>query len=166
MERCQAPASLHAYADDAARAFLHERLPTRFQPAEQRCRCNEPPPGASTCGNGELPLNSLSLASRVRLVRSGVARIVVESAPEGESGHVLVLHHSLHNTRSFRDALLPALEFAVSDGPALRQLLNSHPQYVKVSELQCEYDTDKLDLARSIFAEGLLVILSPEVTNE
>lgn len=165
MERCRAPTSLHAYADDTARTFLHERLPPRFYPAERRCRCNEPPPGGSTCEIGELPIDSLSLASRVRLVRSGVARIVVESAPEGESGHVLVLHHSLHNTRSFRDALLPALEFAVSDGPALQQLVNSHPQYVKVGELQCEDDTDKLELARSIFAEGLLTILLPQVTN-
>ena len=102
------------------------------------------------------------LTSRVRLVRRGVARIVVENTPDGENGPLLVLHHSLHNTRSFGDTLLPALEFAASDGPALRQLLNSHPQYVKVSELHCEDDADKLELARSIFAEGLLAIFLPE----
>jgi hypothetical protein len=100
---------------------------------------------------GNFSSRELTLASEVRLVRPGVARLVL-----GEDG-VLVLHHALYNARGFQETELPAMEFDSADGPALEQLLSGHV-FVKISALKCEKDDDRLSIAMSLFMEGLLVV--------
>jgi hypothetical protein len=42
----------------------------------------------------------------------------------------------VNNTRGYREAELPSLEFEPEDGPALEQLINDYPKFTKVSS-QC-----------------------------
>lgn len=57
--------------------------------------------------------------------------------------------------------MLSPIEFELDDGPAIEEILNSYPHGVTVSDLphSSEELDDKVEIARSLFREGFLMVV-------
>lgn len=90
----------------------------------------------------------------LRMVRPGIARAIVEDG-------MVVLYHCMDNARDQFGLPLNPLEFELDDGPAIEGLLNAYPEGVAVSDLAhpSEEMDDKVEVAKSLFKEGFLIIV-------
>ena len=105
-------------SDILARSTLHERLPIAIMKAEK-----------STL--------TLGLSSIVRLIRPGVARLLIE-------GRKAVVYHLLLNSKEIHEKPLQPLEFEIEDAGAIGILLASYPKWVIVRDLPAESDEVKM----------------------
>lgn len=132
---------LDAATDQAAKSFLGARLPIPLSSLEEK-RTAAGAPGAI-----------IASYTRLRMVRPGVARAIVE---EG----MVVVYHCMDNARELYGTPLQPLEFELDDGPAIEALLLAYPDGVTVSELPhpSEELDDKVSVAQALFKEGFLLI--------
>jgi lysine-specific demethylase/histidyl-hydroxylase NO66 len=124
--------NLDATCDDRSVAFVAERLP----------------PLAPEKGDP----STITATTRVHCVERRDARLV-----PGEAG--VLLYHALDNATSHRGRPVACLEFEEEDAPALEALLASHAaRPVLVRDLPHSSDDDRIAVASSLVAEGLLVV--------
>jgi len=124
--------NLDATCDDRSVAFVAERLP----------------PLAPEKGDP----STITATTRVHCVERRDARLV-----PGEAG--VLLYHALDNATSHRGKPVACLEFEEEDAPALEALLASHAaRPVLVRDLPHSSDDDRIAVASSLVAEGLLVV--------
>ncbi|CAH0377227.1 unnamed protein product [Pelagomonas calceolata] len=124
--------NLDATCDDRSVAFVAERLP----------------PLAPEKGDPA----TITATTRVHCVERRDARLV-----PGEAG--VLLYHALDNATSHRGRPVACLEFEEEDAPALEALLASHAaRPVLVRDLPHSSDADRIAVAASLVAEGLLVV--------
>jgi len=155
-------------SDQMGKRFLSDRLPPRLLPAEE-ARSREGLPHAEqrllplllgrerTKGKGKEGKGTAEegKGARVRMVRAGVARLMVE---DGEA----VVYHCMENARWHHGAALQQLGFPLDDGPALEMLLAAYPEPVHVGDLPHPGSSEdletKADIAAALFREGFLVL--------
>ena len=93
---------------------------------------------------------------RLRMVRAGVARVVVEDG-------VAVVYHCMDNARWHHGAPLQSLEFPLDDAPAIEALLAAYPDPIRVADLPHAASSEdletKVDIAIALFKEGFLVLV-------
>ena len=96
--------------------------------------------------------------SKLRIIRPGIARAVVEDG-------MVVVYHCMDNPRCGLSPLVEGsgfqpLEFDLDDGPAIEALLNSYPDSTMVSDLPhpSEELEDKVDVASALYKEGILYV--------
>jgi lysine-specific demethylase/histidyl-hydroxylase NO66 len=124
--------NLDATCDDRSVAFVAERLP----------------PLSPEKGDP----STITATTRVHCVERRDARLV-----PGEAG--VLLYHALDNATSHRGKPVACLEFEEEDAPALEALLASHAaRPVLVCDLPHSSDDDRIAVASSLVAEGLLVV--------
>ena len=151
-------------ADAWSRGCSHQGLPPPLVPAERAAvhpalwralGTATGQDGGDSNGSGDgggAGADSITDASTlVRLVRPGCARLTIENG-------MCVLYHSLHNGRTMHAAALPSLEFEAMDGPALEMLLTSYPEWVRVGALPLQEVADRIELANSLYTEGVLIV--------
>jgi hypothetical protein len=126
-------------ADQIAKNFLSSRLPVPTTEEEEAKLCNP-------------EMNSIFPYSKLRMLRPGVARAVVE---EG----MIVVYHCMDNSRMTHEAPLNPVEFDLDDGPAIEALLDAYPAPVVVMDLHhpSEELEDKVSIAQALFKEGFLL---------
>lgn len=125
-------ANLDATCDARGSAFVAERMP----PA----RLAKGDPGTITA------------TTRVHCAERRDVRLV-----PGDEG--VLLYHALDNATTFRGRPVACLEFEAEDAPALEALLASHAaRPVLVRDLPHSSDEDKVAVAASLYAEGLLAV--------
>jgi bifunctional lysine-specific demethylase and histidyl-hydroxylase NO66 len=89
---------------------------------------------------------------QVRLVRPGVARLVVEDG-------MAVLYHCLDNSRVYHATPLSPMEFEMDDAATMEQLLlATEPNWVLIADLFHDTIQDKVGVAQSLYDEGILVL--------
>jgi lysine-specific demethylase/histidyl-hydroxylase NO66 len=89
---------------------------------------------------------------QVRLVRPGVARLVVEDG-------MAVLYHCLDNSRVYHANPLCPMEFEMDDAAAMEQLLvTTEPDWILIADLFHDSIQDKVGVAQSLYDEGILVL--------
>jgi lysine-specific demethylase/histidyl-hydroxylase NO66 len=124
--------NLDSACDDRSLAFVAERLP----------------PLSPEKGDP----STITATTRVHCVERRDARLV-----PGEAG--VLLYHALDNATSHRGRPVACLEFEEEDAPALEALLASHAaRPVLVRDLPHSSDDDRIAVASSLVAEGLLVV--------
>ena len=124
--------NLDSACDDRSLAFVAERLP----------------PSSPEKGDP----STITATTRVHCVERRDARLV-----PGEAG--VLLYHALDNATSHRGRPVACLEFEEEDAPALEALLASHAaRPVLVRDLPHSSDDDRIAVASSLVAEGLLVV--------
>jgi lysine-specific demethylase/histidyl-hydroxylase NO66 len=135
-----------ATADQVAKKFILQRLPPPI-PEEDEAKMD--------------PDTPIRPDSMLRVVRKGVARVMVE---EGK----VVVYHCMDNARVLYGAEFAPLEFELDDGPAIEMLLNAYPDPVRVNDLPHppnEDIEDKIGIAESLFKERLLVLVGNSTDN-
>jgi lysine-specific demethylase/histidyl-hydroxylase NO66 len=91
-----------------------------------------------------------------RLVRPGIARLVLEDEKA-------VLYHCADNSRAFHGNPLSPMEFELDDAPALELLLTTvEPHWICVTDLLHGDIEDKMEIAQTLYDEGILSILQSE----
>ena len=124
--------NLDATCDDRSLAFVAERLP----------------PSSPEKGDP----STITATTRVHCVERRDARLV-----PGEAG--VLLYHALDNATTHRGRPVACLEFEEEDAPCLEALLASHAaRPVLVRDLPHSSDDDRIAVASSLVAEGLLVV--------
>mmetsp|Transcript_38114 Transcript_38114/g.79247 ORF Transcript_38114/g.79247 Transcript_38114/m.79247 type:complete len:145 (+) Transcript_38114:1-435(+) len=132
---------LDASCDQISKQFLSARQPPRLGKEERKA--------TNTGENSALKITPNML---VRLVRPGIARLVLE---DGQA----ILYHCLDNSREYHGRPMSPLEFETDDGPALEQLLRTtDPQWICVQDLFHDSIEDKVGVTQSLFDEGLLMV--------
>ena len=97
--------------------------------------------------------STITATTRVHCVERRDARLV----PGEESG--VLLYHALDNATTHRGRPVACLEFEEEDAPCLEALLASHAaRPVLVRDLPHSSDDDRIAVAASLVAEGLLVV--------
>lgn len=95
----------------------------------------------------------------VRLAKPGLARLVVE-------GDKAVVYHSLDNSRVYHETPLSPMEFEIDDAPALEMLLTTiEPHWICVQDLLHGDIEDKMDIAQSLYDEGILAIFQDDAPD-
>ena len=132
---------LDASCDQISKQFMSARQPPKLDQEEIQ----------STSAGQERAL-SVQPDMLVRMVRPGVARLVVEDDK-------VVIYHCLENSREYHGKPMSPLEFEMDDGPAMEQLLRTtEPQWICVADLFHDSIEDKVGVTQALFDEGLLVI--------
>mmetsp|Transcript_12300 Transcript_12300/g.16599 ORF Transcript_12300/g.16599 Transcript_12300/m.16599 type:complete len:573 (-) Transcript_12300:40-1758(-) len=128
---------LDAAADDVALRFLADRQP----PPRYKHR-----------------VTNISHTTKLRPVSRRAARLVLD-----DDNHQALLYHALDNGRTHRASPIACLEFQLDDAPAIEILLSAHiARPVAVSDLPHASLDDKLELARTLYDEGLLVAVDDD----
>lgn len=132
---------IDAAADQLAKQFLCARQPPPLGPLEE----SQSYTGA--------PNAVIYPFTKLRMLRPGLARAMVEDG-------MVIVYHCMDNSREPFGAPMNPLEFELDDGPAIEVLLKAYPSGITVGDLPhpSEELDDKVDVARSLFKEGFLVI--------
>ena len=140
----QALSMLDAACDQIGKRFISDRLPPALTAVEAE-KTSESQSGAKLWPN-----------TLVRLVRPGIARLALE---DGKA----VLYHCVDNSRVYQGNPLSPLEFELDDAPALELLLTTvEPHWIQVQDLIHDDIEDKMEIAQSLYDEGILAILQTE----
>ncbi|KAF4316426.1 hypothetical protein BBO99_00008056 [Phytophthora kernoviae] len=134
----EAMGMLDAAADQMAKNFLVDRLPPPLEDEEENC----------TSDNS--PLQKITVNTQLKLVRHGVARLVIE---DGKA----VLYHCRENSRMHHEVPITPLEFELDDAESIEFILNSYPDYFRVGDMPHEDSQDQTELAKALYAEGILM---------
>jgi lysine-specific demethylase/histidyl-hydroxylase NO66 len=131
-------------ADEMSKRYMSERLPPALTEEEIKLT-NEEDHGA------------ICAESLVRIVRTGIARVVMEDEK-------CVVYHCNDNQRDHASEIAP-MEFEVDDGPAIEQLFKTvSPMWVRVNDLPhppAEDIDDKIGIVQSLFDEGIIAVMQP-----
>ena len=123
--------------DQMGKHFLSDRVPPALTPSERVDTAHT------------LPLQPHHL---VRLVRPGIARLVLENDKA-------VLYHCADNSIVYHEHALSPMEFELDDGPALEQLLTCvEPHWIGVADLIHDTIEDKVAVAQALYDEGVLAL--------
>lgn len=132
--------------DQIAKQFLSDRQPPAFTPEELKLMSE-----SRVENGGKIWPNTM-----VRLAKPGIAHLVVEDDKA-------VLYHSADNSRVYHENPLSPLEFEIDDAPALEALLTTvEPHWICVQDLIHGDIEDKMDIAQSLFDEGILAMYQGE----
>jgi lysine-specific demethylase/histidyl-hydroxylase NO66 len=109
----------------------------------------------------------------VRLTRAGVARITTSV-----KGDVVTLHHTMSNSRLYKDSPLASIDFPIGYAETLEQVIKAYPKYVQLGKLPppvIEGDDestpeqslqDITELVEQMFEEGILEVTNGAVPTE
>jgi bifunctional lysine-specific demethylase and histidyl-hydroxylase NO66 len=129
-----------AACDQMGKRFLSDRLPPALTAAERACTSHD------------LPDFCMTPQTQCRLVRPGIARLVLE---DNQS----IVYHCNANSLVHHEVALSPLEFEMDDGPAIEQLLRTvEPEWIVVSDLYHDALEDKVGVAQALFDEGILAV--------
>lgn len=135
-----------AACDQIGKRFLSDRLPPYLIA----------PTAALTSEKREMNGGKIWPNTLCRLAKPGIARLVLEDDKA-------ILYHSADNSRVYHESPLSPLEFEKDDGPALEMLLTTiEPHWICVSDLIHEDIEDKMEVAQSLYDEGILAIFQQE----
>ena len=142
----QAMASIDAAVDQHVKNFTTQRFPVPLDDWEEEYAAE----GAET------KKVSINITSRLRMVRPGIARAVVEDG-------CVVVYHCMDNHRRMYDEPIRPMEFELDDGPAIEKLLSAYPSTVAVGDIPhpSEELEDKVEIAKALFKEGFLLLDPP-----
>jgi lysine-specific demethylase/histidyl-hydroxylase NO66 len=142
----EAMAMVNAGCDQIGKRFLSDRQPPALTPNE----------AVLTSEHREENGGKIWPNTMCRLARPGIARLVLE---DGKA----VLYHCADNSRVYHGAPLSPLEFEVDDAPALEMLLiTTEPHWICVKDLIHGDIEDKMEIAQSLYDEGILAILQTD----
>ncbi|KAF1776082.1 Peptide methionine sulfoxide reductase [Phytophthora cactorum] len=108
----EAMGMLDAASDQMAKNFLVDRLPPALEDEEENC----------TSDNS--PLQKITVNTQLKLVRHGVARLVIEDSKA-------VLYHCRENSRMHHEVPISPLEFELDDAESIEFILSSYPDYFR-----------------------------------
>ena len=142
--------------------FIGDRLPPALTPFECLAKGSTADVDDANSSNSsesdedvDFKNGDIFIGSKIRLVREGIARLIVEDDK-------IVLYHCVDNSRTFREVPLSPMEFEVDDAPALETILKTvSPEWITVGELphQPKDDPDdKIGIAKALFEEGILAV--------
>ena len=142
----EAMAMVNAGCDQIGKRFLSDRQPPALTPNE----------AVLTSEHREENGGKIWPNTMCRLARSGIARLVLEDDKA-------VLYHCADNSRVYHGTPLSPLEFEVDDAPALEMLLTTtEPHWICVKDLIHGDIEDKMEIAQSLYDEGILAILQTD----
>lgn len=155
----QAMTMLDDACDEMGKRHMSDRLPPALLGPERALTKD----GIASGGGGGAHFHEASKRmwpnTLCRLVRPGVARLVVEDDKA-------VLYHCLDNSRVYRGSPVSPMEFEVDDAPALEQLLTTvEPRWIMVRDLIHGDVEDKMGIAQALFDEGLLATVLAETPD-
>lgn len=135
--------------DQIAKRFLSDRLPPAFTPQELALTSDN-----RAENGGKIWPNTL-----VRLAKPGIAHLVIEDDKA-------VLYHCADNSRVYHENPLSPLEFEIDDAPALEALITTvEPHWICVKDLIHGDIEDKMDIAQSLYDEGILAMFQDEAPD-
>jgi len=149
-------APVDAAADQLGKRLMGDLLPPALEESEK---------ARTVLGDGERwHSNKKSVVNRVeidpdtniRLVRATACRLV--TSEEG-----VQLYYSTENTRQYReiDVEEHSLEVGEESAPAVEQLINIYPGWLKVESLECEELEQRMRLAADLWEKGILMTSQP-----
>ena len=142
----EAMAMVNAGCDQIGKRFLSDRQPPALTPNE----------AVLTSEHREQNGGKIWPNTMCRLARPGIARLVLEDDKA-------VLYHCGDNSRVYHGTPLSPLEFEVDDAPALEMLLTTtEPHWICVKDLIHGDIEDKMEIAQSLYDEGILAILQTD----
>ncbi|KAF1792161.1 Peptide methionine sulfoxide reductase [Phytophthora cactorum] len=130
----EAMGMLDAASDQMAKNFLVDRLPPALEDEEENC----------TSDNS--PLQKITVNTQLKLVRHGVARLVIEDSKA-------VLYHCRENSRMHHEVPISPLEFELDDAESIEFILSSYPDYFRVGDMPHEDSQDQTELAKALYKE-------------
>ncbi|CAK1555278.1 unnamed protein product [Leptosia nina] len=95
----------------------------------------------------------ISLDTKIRLLRRNILRMVSEES--------IKLYYYTENSLEYHGSELPFLEIDEDMAPAIETLILRYPEYVPVTDLDVENNTDKLIIAETLWNRGLIMTDSP-----
>mmetsp|Transcript_24929 Transcript_24929/g.48771 ORF Transcript_24929/g.48771 Transcript_24929/m.48771 type:complete len:561 (-) Transcript_24929:96-1778(-) len=144
--------ALDGAADQMARDFIHGRVPpllpkaVRKRLAEAK-RNNDDGRDSSA---GQESAGQLTETMHIALVAKGCARLVME-------GEAAMLYFSTTNSKVFKGEEEQSLPFADHCAPALEQILDAYPRFVRIGDLEQLEKEEQLVVANVLFQAGLVV---------
>ncbi len=132
---------LDSSADQLVKTFMGQRMPVPLSSEEES--------KSSACIVDPV----IKAYTRVRMIRPGVARVVIEDG-------TCVLYHCMDNSREMYGNPLRPLEFDLDDGVCIEAVLSAYPTSIMVADLPhpSEEDEDKVGVVQALFKEGFLLI--------
>jgi len=103
---------------------------------------------SSSAGDGGA--GQLTETMHIALVAKGCARLVME-------GEAAMLYFSTANSKVFKGEEEQSLPFADHCAPALEQILDAYPRFVRVGDLDQLEKEERLIVANVLFQAGLVV---------
>jgi bifunctional lysine-specific demethylase and histidyl-hydroxylase NO66 len=129
---------IDAACDQMGKRFLSDRLPPALTESER------------STTNGQSRTGKLEPTMLCRLVRPGIARLVLEDG-------MAVVYHCHDNSVVYHEHAISPMEFEMDDAPALEQLLTTTPpHWISISDLIHDTIDDKVSIAQALFDEGIL----------
>ncbi|KAG7348634.1 cupin domain containing protein [Nitzschia inconspicua] len=138
---------LDASCDQMAKRFLSERQPPALTIQEKKLTAH---------GDDTADAKPILPNTRCRLIRPGVARLVIEDDKA-------VVYHCVDNAREYLGNPLSPMEFEMDDGPAIEQLLTTvEPDWILVNNLFHDTIEDKIAITQALYDEGILAVAQIE----
>lgn len=156
MKKLVSYVSVDQAADELVLDQMEEFLPPSFTSEETSCTIY-----GSGCfwEDGDVRGDAeLSLGCHVRLVRPGIVRLVALD-------DVLEVHHTMENSRQYKETPLQMLQIPLEMADAAEYLLFSYPEYVQIKNVPLDDDDEKLSLALKFYSAGFLRTKEPLVQD-
>eukprot|EP00794_Sanderia_malayensis_P020471 gene20471-22487_t len=150
-------APIDAAADQMAAGYIHCTSPPLLTEEELRC---------SVQGNGAFWDNErvhgeakLTSASEVRLIRPGIARLVIEDG-------CAIIYHTMGNAKvAGPSSAALSITLPLEEADAAEHLLNSYPDYVSVDSVPLASYEDKIRIVKCLYSHGILRTRHPLIQD-
>ncbi|XP_012259857.2 ribosomal oxygenase 1 [Athalia rosae] len=140
-------------ADEMAKKHIHDFLPPMLTGEERECSVYE---DGERMTEGGVIVNRIEIEpdTKIKLVRAQCIRLVQE--PDG-----LRVYYSNENSKEYRELELQYLEITPELAPAIEEIIQKYPNYIKVEDLPIEGEDNKIQVVRDLWEKGILITDEP-----
>lgn len=140
-------------ADEMAKNHIHDFLPPVLDEDEMVCSVYE---GAERMAKDGMVINRVEIEpdTFVRLSRAHCARLVEENG-------IYQLYYSCENSKEYHEFEPQFLEVDLELAPAIKEIINKYPEYVRVEDLPIKDLDKKIQIVRDLWEKAIVVAEQP-----
>ncbi|XP_034943445.1 ribosomal oxygenase 1 [Chelonus insularis] len=150
IEQVVAMIDIDAAADQMAKDQIHDYLPPALAPEESQC---------SVLENGERMAKEGRVVDRVeiepdtkiRLARAHCVRLV------HEDDNSYKLYYSCDNSKEYHEYDLQFLEVEDAFVPAIKKIIRTYPNFIKVDDLPVNEEDNRVQIARDLWEKSIVL---------
>ncbi|PSN44531.1 hypothetical protein C0J52_14684 [Blattella germanica] len=152
-ERLFDHAPIDAAVDQMGKQFMHDAMPPILTAEEKTCTAFGD--GYKMEDNGKLRnCGEFFLHTKIKLLRAHILRLVEEEDS-------VRLYHCVDNSLEYHGFEPQFLEIPEKMAPAVKHLIRSYPEFIKISDLPSLTDEEKIRIIGDLWDRGLVLTEKP-----
>ncbi|XP_049763827.1 ribosomal oxygenase 1 isoform X1 [Schistocerca cancellata] len=149
---------IDAAVDQMAKEFMHDAFPPVL--TEEEVKQTVTGGGLRMLSDGKISKDTkLQLTTKIKLLRAHILRLVMEddNDEDNDDEDTVDIFHYADNSMEYHGEDPQSFKISADLAPGVEFLISCYPQFVSISDIPLDTDSEKINLASDLWQRGLLL---------